>query len=101
MFSAAMQRSVPVSLLRLLHFATSTFSTFSTSSTFAARPVFSHLGNPLHVDRRALALLFGGQGFEQLDRVNEVVLDRLPRGLEVDAADLGNRRLRIWRTLLQ
>src|SRR5688500_15149596 len=60
-------------------------------------PLATHLREPLHIDRRLLAFLFRRQPLEQLDGMREVVLDRAPRRLEIDAADLREGRGRIRR----
>src|SRR4029450_2905748 len=75
---------------------------FSTSSTFRLsllRPVPLHLRQPLHVDGRLLAFVLSRQALEQLDGVRQIVIDRLPCCLEVDATDLGERCGGIGRAL--
>jgi hypothetical protein len=61
------------------------------ASGLLLRPVPLHLGESLHIDGRLLALVLVWQPFEQLDRMREIMIDRVPRRLEVDAADLGER----------
>ena len=77
--------------------------TFSTSFPFPSSrlPLALHLAQALHVHRGLLALLLGRQALQQLDRVSEVVLDRSPRRLEVDPPDLGERRVRVGRSLFE
>ncbi len=41
------------------------------------RPVRSHLRQPFHVDRRALALLLAGHRLQQVERPLEILVDRL------------------------
>src|SRR5690348_12853971 len=65
------------------------------------RPVLAHLRNAFHVDGRLLAILFGRQRLQEIDRMVEIVLDRLARGVEVDVPQLRERRFGIRRTLLQ
>ena len=78
------------------------FCTFPLSTLrLLLRPVPLHLGQPLHVDGRLLALVLGRQALQQLDGVRQVVVDRLARRLEVDATDLGERRGGVGRALLQ
>ena len=54
-----------------------------------ASPIPPHLRHPLHVDRRALALVFARHRLEQIERLFEVVLNRLSRRAEVEPPDLG------------
>src|SRR5258705_13983537 len=59
---------------------------------FGRSPLAPHLGEPVHVDRRLLAFVLGGKALQQLDRVGDVVLDGALGGLEIDLANLGERR---------
>src|SRR5688572_18376039 len=73
----------------------------STSSTFPLAPFTSHLRQTIHVDSRALAVLFRRQRLEQFDGVRQVVLNGLPGRFEVDPANFGQRTLRVWFSLPQ
>src|SRR5690348_14323987 len=57
-----------------------------------ALPVAAHLRQTFHVDAGLLALLFGLQRLQQIDRVRQVIRDRLTRRVEVNASNLGECR---------
>src|SRR5262245_22422775 len=61
---------------------------------FVSRPVRAHLRQPLHVHRRALALFFGVHRLQQIERLREIVLNRLLRGREVQPPDFGELVIR-------
>src|SRR3982751_2553404 len=52
-------------------------------------PVRSHLRQAFHIDGRALALLLAGHRLQQVERLGEIVVDRLFGRREIEPADLG------------
>lgn len=57
-----------------------------------SRPLAAHLGESIHVHRGLFALFFRWQALEQFYRMGEIVTDRPFRGVEVNPADLRERR---------
>src|SRR5678815_3330071 len=67
---------------------------------FGASPFRPQLREPLHVHRGFIPFLFAREALQQLDRVDNIVLNRALGRLEVNPTDFGDRRLRIGRPLL-
>src|SRR5436190_10694166 len=64
---------------------------------FGPSPLGPHLGEPLHVNGSFVAFVLGRQALQQLYRVNDIVLNRALRGLEINVPDFGQHSLCIRR----
>ena len=57
----------------------------------AGAPLRAHLGQPVHVDGRALTLFVGAHRFEEHHRALQIAVNRLARGAEVQLPDFVER----------